>query len=340
MIYFFIYYPQQIQLLDRIKMTMNKKNKGDLLVREMKSDDLPAVKNIISLAFGTFLNAENPADFWKDLDYSKRYLSKHSAGFVIEMDNEILGSNFATRLGSFGFFGPITVHPKIQNKGAGQLLMDPIVNAFKSWGITHSGLFTFPESPMHIHLYQKYDFWPKQLVPLMYKPIVPTEKTDRLIEYSSLNPEEAEKYILETEAICDRIYDGLRVKAEINFCKDHNLGETLFEVHENKVVAFAICHFGEGTEGGKEKCLLKIGIVDPNNSDKKKVFSELITKVEAFADSKGILTMEIGVNTKCHNAYRELDRMGYKSMIHGVSMVKGNSEGFFNADCYMLHDWR
>ena len=38
------------------------------------------------------------------------------------------------------------------------------------WGIRHAGLFTFAHSPKHVHLYQKFGFWPRFLTAIMSKP--------------------------------------------------------------------------------------------------------------------------------------------------------------------------
>ena len=39
-----------------------------------------------------------------------------------------------------------------------------------AWGVTHAGLFTFPQSPKHLALYQSYGFLPRFLTPVLAKP--------------------------------------------------------------------------------------------------------------------------------------------------------------------------
>jgi hypothetical protein len=83
-----------------------------LNIRTLTQRDLPVADRIISAAFRTFLGAPEPEKFWADLAYAgTRWLADPNAAFGAEWDGEIVGSNFATRWGSVGFFGPLTVRP-------------------------------------------------------------------------------------------------------------------------------------------------------------------------------------------------------------------------------------
>ena len=58
------------------------------------------------MAFGTFLGAPDPMMVFGDLDYVRsRFAAEPSWAFAAELDGEVVGSIFATRWGSFGFFG-------------------------------------------------------------------------------------------------------------------------------------------------------------------------------------------------------------------------------------------
>ena len=84
-------------------------------IRPLIKDDLPAARRILRTAFGTFLGAPDPENFWADLDYVYgRFAAEHVASFAAEIGGELVGSNFVTRWGSVGFFGPITVRPNRQ----------------------------------------------------------------------------------------------------------------------------------------------------------------------------------------------------------------------------------
>jgi RimJ/RimL family protein N-acetyltransferase len=60
-----------------------------------------------------------------------------------------------TNWGSFGFFGPLSVHPDFWNQGVAKELIAAVCNRFEEWGIKQAGLFTFPNSAKHHALYQR-----------------------------------------------------------------------------------------------------------------------------------------------------------------------------------------
>src|SRR5215207_3466851 len=83
-----------------------------MLVRPLRDEDLPTADHIMRLAFGTFLGLPDPLAFMGDADYVRtRWRADPAAAFAAELDGALVGSNFAANWGSFGFFGPLTVHP-------------------------------------------------------------------------------------------------------------------------------------------------------------------------------------------------------------------------------------
>src|SRR5271165_7586530 len=91
------------------------------IIRPLTQGDLPAARRIFCTAFGTFLGAPDPENFWADRDYVYgRFGAEHVTSFGAEENGELVGSNFATRWGSVGFFGPITMRPGRQGQGAGK----------------------------------------------------------------------------------------------------------------------------------------------------------------------------------------------------------------------------
>ena len=85
-----------------------------LSIRPLTAQDLSEAGRIIRLAFGTFLGAPEPEHFWADMDYaSTRWYADSTAAFGAELDGALVGSNFATRWGNVGFFGPLSVRPDL-----------------------------------------------------------------------------------------------------------------------------------------------------------------------------------------------------------------------------------
>ena len=69
-----------------------------LIIRPLTAQDLSGAGHIIRLAFGTFLGAPEPEQFWADIDYAHtRWRADPTAAFGAELDSELVGSNFATR---------------------------------------------------------------------------------------------------------------------------------------------------------------------------------------------------------------------------------------------------
>jgi GNAT superfamily N-acetyltransferase len=126
----------------------------NVVIRALAETDLPEAERIFRLAFGTFLGVPEPEAFWSDRDYVRgRWHAPHVAPFAAEVGGELVGSNFATRWGSVGFFGPLTIRPDLWDRGIGARLVGAVTARFDEWGTRHAGLFTFAQSAKHVGLY-------------------------------------------------------------------------------------------------------------------------------------------------------------------------------------------
>src|SRR6188768_2533389 len=138
----------------------------------MREDDFAEARRILSRAFGTFLRLPDPMSFAADQDYvGTRFTADPEAAFVAEADGRLIGSTFATRWGSVGFFGPISVDVEHWNQGVAQRLLEPVMGCFDRWGVSLAGLYTFAQSPKHVGLYSKYGFWPRTLTAILSKQV-------------------------------------------------------------------------------------------------------------------------------------------------------------------------
>jgi GNAT superfamily N-acetyltransferase len=139
--------------------TVNGSNETRPDIAPLNEEDLPEAERIFRVAFGTFLGAPDPEVFWADRDYVYgRHRAPHVAAFGATIEGKLVGSNFATKWGSVGFFGPITVRPDLQERGIAQALLARTMEQFDAWETRHVGLFTFPQSAKHISLYQSMAF--------------------------------------------------------------------------------------------------------------------------------------------------------------------------------------
>ena len=117
-------------------------------VRALREPDLPVATRIMQQAFGAFLGAADPARFMADRNYvQSRWRADPSAALAAVIDGEVVGSNLATRWGSVGYFGPLTVAPDHWDRGVASRLLEPTLGLFTAWNVTHAGLFTFTPQP-------------------------------------------------------------------------------------------------------------------------------------------------------------------------------------------------
>src|ERR671911_1747546 len=173
----------------------------EISIRPLQESDLPEADRIYRLAFGTFLNLPDPIAFFGDADIVRiRFLADPSAAYGAEVINDsssssgggkkkLVGSNFTTNWGSVGFFGPLTIHPEFWAKGIAKRLLEPTIQLFSKWNTKHAGLFTFAQSPKHIGLYQKFDFWPRFLTAIMSKEVTRSGQKASNLKWSRYSEE-------------------------------------------------------------------------------------------------------------------------------------------------------
>lgn len=309
------------------------------VIRPMKESDRPTAQRICRVAFGTFLGAPDPENFWTDLDYVYgRFGAEHIAGFTAELDGEVVGSNFATRWGSVGFFGPLTTRPDLWNRGIAQPLVRAVSDAFEEWGVGHAGLCTFPQSPKHIHLYHKFGFYPRFLTAIMAAPAKATDSGGRATRYSEL-PEPDRRA---AEALCrevtETLYEGLDLSAEIRTAAARRLGDTLLVWDgTSRLAGFAVCHWGPASEAGQGCCYVKFGAVRPGRAED---FAALLGACGGLAVAVGMPNLLAGVNLAREEAYRCMVADGFRTEVQIVTMHRPNDWGYSRPGLFVLDDWR
>ena len=313
---------------------------SDISVRPLQESDLPTADHIMRLAFGTFLGLPDPASFLGDASYVRtRWRANPNAAFAAEINNEIVGSNFATIWGSVGFFGPLTIRPDLWNRGMGKRLMEPIMECLDKWHTRHAGLFTFAHSQKHIGLYQKFGFYPRFLTANMSKPVEPSGRASPWTKLSDAPTSERTAILNACRELTDAIYEGLDVEHEIRAVADQKLGDTVLLWNDSKLIGLAVCHSGAGTEAGSDVCYVKFGATRPSR-DAKQDFNRLLDACEEFASSQNLSRLVAGVNTARHEAYRQMLTLGFRTYLLGVAMEKPNEEGYNRSDVYLIDDWR
>ena len=308
-------------------------------VRQMQQRDLSSARSIMQIAFGTFIGVADPVNFSADRDYVfTRWKADPSAALVAEIQGAVVGSNFATNWGSFGFFGPLTVKPELWNKGVAQSLLAATMDLFESWKVREAGLFTFAQSGRHVHLYQKFGFWPRFLTAIQAKPIGAV-RSGAWSRYSELSDNQREEALRACRDLTDSIFEGLDVTREIRSIQEQSLGDTVLLWGGDAVDAFAVCHCGQGTEAGANVCYIKFAAVKPGPNSEK-VFGRLLDACEALGAERGMKRLEAGVNLNRSQAYRALLERGFRTEIQGVAMHRADLPAYNRPDVFILDDWR
>jgi predicted N-acetyltransferase YhbS len=322
----------------------------DTVIRSLKESDLGEADRVYRLSFGTFLGLSDPVSFFGDADFiHTRFRADPSLSIAAVVDGNFVGSNFIANWGSVGVFGPLTVHPDFWDKGIAKRLLDKTMKIFERLKTKHIGIFTFSNSPKHVHLYQKYDFWPRFLTAVMSKPVRSEysmkdgQEMITLTKYSDMQKERPSEILNNCYSLTDSIYDGLDLTVEIQSVVNQKLGDTILltDNKSNKLLGLAICHCGPKTEAGSNACYVKFGsVISSEDRSKPANFDELIECCEKFAASQGLSKLAAGVNMGNLGAYRKMISKGFRTEFQGVMMTKNNDPGYHIEDVYAIDDWR
>jgi GNAT superfamily N-acetyltransferase len=308
--------------------------------RPLVEADLGEAQRIMRAAFGTFLGAPDLDTFWTDFDYIHgRHGAEHTRAFAIDHDGQLAGSNFATRWGSIGFFGPLSIRPDLWDRGLAQPLVAAVSDAFNEWGLRHAGLCTFPYSTKHIHLYTKFGFHPRFLTPIMAAPAKPGSLPE-YSRYTVLAPDGRTAAEDASFTLSDELYPGLDLRAEIRTNAARGHGDTLLLWDgPSRLGAFAICHWGPASEAGADTLFIKFGAArsGPGAGDR---FAALLDTARALAASEGMANVLAGVSAGREEAYRQMAGSGFCARMNVVTLHRPNEPGYNRPGVYALDDWR
>lgn len=309
------------------------------VIRHLDEGDLDDAALILRQAFGTHLGVPDLSTFWNDRDYVRgRARASHVVGFGASLDGKLIGSNFATRWGSVGFFGPLSVRPDLQESGIARKLLDRTMAQFHSWETRHVGLFTFADSAKHVALYQKYGFYPRFLTAVMSWPVTALATTG-WSRFSDLYEQQRDEALASCRDLTDKLYSGLDLSGEIRATHEQGLGDTVLIEGVGGLAGFAICHYGPQSEAGANHCFIKFGAArDSATADRD--FGRLLDACAALARTVNMPKLLAGTNMERTEAYKNLVARGFRTEIQGVAMHWHNDPGYCRPGVYILDDWR
>ncbi|MBX3024802.1 GNAT family N-acetyltransferase [bacterium] len=311
-----------------------------VVVQPLGEDRLDEAERVFRLAFGTFLGVREPLQFTGDCAYVRtRWQADPTAAWAALLDGRLAGTNFATRWGSFAFFGPLSVRPEWWERGIARRLLEVTMQRFEEWGVRHAGLYTFGHSPKHVALYQRYGFLPHYLTAIVSKSVAADAAVSPDECRSALTSAQRAAARAECAAVTDAIFAGLDVGREIDAVQNQALGDTLLLRGDRGLRGFAVCHVGPGTEAGDGVCYAKFAAVAPG-AGAAPAFDDLLRLCERYAALRGAAQLVTGINTARAPAYRALLARGFRAYALGVAMQRPDAPGFNRPDAWVLDDWR
>jgi predicted N-acetyltransferase YhbS len=309
-------------------------------IRLLQANEIASADHVFRLAYGTFVGLPEPTEFAGDAAYIQhRWQTDPNAAFVAEADGKLIGSNLVVNWGSFGYFGPLSVHPDFWQQKVGQKLIEPAIACFSEWQTRLAGLHTFATSPKHHALYQKFGFNLRFLTPIMAKTVQPHKQIPEAVRYSQLSEDQRGEFLKASYQLTDAIYEGLDLTREIQAIQQQSLGDTVSFWDDRGLAGFAVCHYGAGTEAGSDTCYVKFAAVRSGNNAGER-FEQLLDLCEHLTVTQGMSKLMAGVNTSREEAYHRIIARGYRSEIIGVAMHRPNEPGYSRPDVFALDDWR
>lgn len=305
-----------------------------LVLRPMAEADLDRVDRLNRLAFGTFFGLADPLAFRGDGDGVRtRFRSGVAIGIVAEEGGELVGAGMASLWGSFGLLGPVMVDPARWSQGVGHALAPALVEAI---GARTIGLFTHPQSPSHIRLYEGVGFRLGAVRAYMAKPAAPGDPTVDLGLFSALPPGGRDAVLAECRALCEAAFPGFDMTREILCVESLKLGDTILLRRPGGLAGFAVCHAGKGSEIGSAGLLVKHAFVGPGDAD---ALRALLGACEALAARLGAVRI-VAPTSAARGAYAVLKERGFRSFMNGVAMLRPDGPGLDRPEVFSLGDWR
>ncbi len=305
----------------------------------MQRADLDAADRVLRLAFGTRLRLPDPMQFRGGAQILRpRWAAGPDTALVAETEGRIAGSVIGMDWGRVFVLGPLSVAPEFSGRGIARLLMKALMSRIDAQGFDLAGLFTFPDSPTHIRLYEGFGFVPNTLTPVMAKAVeqAPSPPSGFTL-YSDLPQAEQSSALADCRAVSGSVFPGLDLSREIHAIAAQGLGETLLLRAKGGLAGFALCHVGPGSEAGSGTLFVKFAACRPGDQAG---FERLLASCESLARAKGMARLVAGCNTARAEAYRLMQARGFRAEIIGVAMHRPGQTGYNRPGIFALDDWR
>ena len=319
----------------------------DLVVKVLDEREIAQIDRIFREAFSLQVGHPEPTTFAPGRSCMARLLVEPRGAFGAYISGELVAVAFATVWGSVGVFGPVAVQPGRWNTGVGRKLLQQSVRFFKESSVSDMVLCTFPDSVKHVSFYQRFGFFPDHLIAMVSR-LVPDGPVSRDVElYSGHSSSRRQEVLSECREITESIYAGLDLSKEIEVAEKLSVGETVLLRKDSKLEAFAICHYGPGSETETDVLYIKFAAAasspdlhTDSTQEKNEIFRTLLSKCSIFAQRKKLNMIFFGVNTARQEAYKVVLEEGFKIDSLSIAMQSPNRPIYNRPGVFVIDDWR
>lgn len=313
-----------------------------VVIRPFEERDLAEADRVNRLAFGTFFGLAEPIRFRGDgAVIPNRWRNFPAGGWTAEEGGRLAGCIFGIDWGSVVVLGPLTVHPDFWGRGIARRLIPPFLEAAEARAPALIGLFTHPQSPTHIRLYEAFGFRMDRITAVMARPLdgVAPDLPGGARLYSGLGETERDEARTACRVVADAAFAGLDPSGDIDAVARRGLGETVLVEDSAGIAGFALAQHGAGSEGGSANFVIKLAVVRPGAAAPA-AFEALLGACAAAAAARGAAQLVAAVSSGRAGAYDALKALGFRTFMNGVTMLRPGDAALVRARVYLLDDWR
>ncbi len=322
-------------------------------VRRVRKGDLARVREVIESAFADFYERQlgsRPRQVFGGAQYVHHRWLMEPWGCYVAEENEtkIVAASIGVCWGTVGIFGPVAVLTPYQNQKLAQALIKATQAFFDENKVTLQGVVSFPYSPKHLVLYQKFGFKPKALVAITGKslerreltgPSVSVRGAPHVLRFSTFEDDKKKTLLGRLRTLTGKFYRGLDLTKEIEIVDGLALGDTLLLEKDRAIVGFAICHTPGTSEAPHGAFYIKHAAIDPTRR-RSEYFAQLLAACEELGVAAGCQRIIAPVYTAYWRAYQTLLASGYQMDMLLIRMKRGKHDEDEREDDFVLDDWR
>ena len=307
-------------------------------VRPLVEADLPAGRICNRAAFAAFYNMPDPSAFRRGADViGPRWRAWPKGSVAVDVDGDLAALGLMMHWGSACILGPLTVLPKYWSTGLARRIMAALTEVIDREEFAFAGLFTHPQSPTHIRLYEDFGFVMQRITAVMAKAPKAKKTPAGLALFSKAADPESELDAM--QALTHKIEPGLDLRREVRAVAQGGLGDTLILYDDRGLAGFAVCHLGPGSEASEGQMLVKFAGAAPGAQAPDR-FARLLAAIESHACKRKLAKVIAGTNAGRSAAYRIMQDAGYITEMNGIAMMRPAVDGYNHPEKFVIDDWR